>query len=144
GDRGQGRRHRRRRRHEPPDGRQVAAFRHRDRRGPRGRGGRDRARPRARRRRRAALTAAAPVPTYLQQRLPLLDVLRGFALPGIALMNIEWFTRPPGELGDGVPAQAEGLEYATGWLVHVLVQGKFWLLFALLFGAGFMVMRHRL
>ncbi|WP_154659592.1 DUF418 domain-containing protein [Arenimonas composti] len=59
-------------------------------------------------------------------------------------MNIEWFTRPPGELGDGVPAQAEGLEYATGWLVHVLVQGKFWLLFALLFGAGFMVMRHRL
>lgn len=71
-------------------------------------------------------------------------MLRGLALPGIALMNIEWFTRPPMELGDGLPTGATGLEHATGWLVFVLVQGKFWLLFALLFGAGFTVLRQRL
>ncbi|MHC9086577.1 DUF418 domain-containing protein [Luteimonas sp. RIT-PG2_3] len=77
------------------------------------------------------------------QRLPVLDALRGFALLGIFLMNIEWFSRPMQEMALGVPADATGWDYRAAWLVQVLVQGKFWVLFALLFGIGFALMARR-
>lgn len=76
-------------------------------------------------------------------RIDLLDILRGFALPGILLMNIEWFSRPIVELGSGLPAGLEGADWLAAWLIHVLVQGKFWVLFSLLFGAGFAVLQAR-
>jgi uncharacterized protein len=69
--------------------------------------------------------------------------VRGVALPGIALMNIEWFSRWPGEIGMGIPAGLPPADHAAAWLIVVLVQGKFWLMFALLFGAGFAVMQAR-
>jgi uncharacterized protein len=81
---------------------------------------------------------------FLHERLPLLDILRGFALPGILLMNIEWFTRPMVEIGYGIPPSSPTADFVTSWLIVVFVQGKFWLLFSLLFGAGFTVMRQRL
>ena len=85
-----------------------------------------------------AATAAATA-----DRLDLLDVLRGFALPGILLMNIEWFTRPLAELGEGLPPGLAGADALAAWLIYVLVQGKFWVLFSLLFGAGFAVLQAR-
>jgi uncharacterized protein len=91
-----------------------------------------------------AARPALPPPPFLHARLPLLDILRGFALPGILLMNIEWFTRPMVEIGFGIPPSYSPVDHATSWLIFVLVQGKFWLLFSLLFGAGFTVMRQRL
>lgn len=84
-----------------------------------------------------------PTPPVAPDRIALLDIVRGFALPGILLMNIEWFSRWTGELGVGLPADLAGPDFVAGWLVVVLVQGKFWLLFALLFGAGFTVMQSR-
>ena len=36
----------------------------------------------------------APQPTSAQERIQLLDVIRGFALFGILMMNIEFFQRP--------------------------------------------------
>ena len=77
------------------------------------------------------------------ERIDLLDILRGVALPGILLMNIEWFTRPLRDIGGGLPADAATADQVAGWLVLVLVEGKFWLLFSLLFGAGFTVMQQR-
>lgn len=76
-------------------------------------------------------------------RIALLDIVRGVALPGILLMNIEWFTRWPGELGQGFEPGIAGIDHLAAWLILVLVQGKFWLMFALLFGAGFTVMQQR-
>lgn len=73
----------------------------------------------------------------------MLDGLRGFALLGIFLMNIEWFSRPLQEMALGLPADATGADRGAAWLVQVLVQGKFWVLFALLFGMGFSVMARR-
>lgn len=78
------------------------------------------------------------------QRLPWLDAVRGVALAGIGLMNVEWFTRPFEELGMGPTADMHGAERMLSWAVMALVQGKFWVLFALLFGIGFTLQQDRL
>ena len=76
-------------------------------------------------------------------RLGHLDALRGFALLGIALMNVEFFTAPLADIGQGVGPGQGTLDRAADWLVYVLVQGKFWGLFSLLFGMGFVLMLDR-
>lgn len=84
------------------------------------------------------MTATAP-----DGRLHHLDALRGFALLGIALMNVEYFTAPLSELGGGVEPGQGMLDAAADWLVYLLVQAKFWTLFSLLFGMGFVLMLDR-
>lgn len=86
---------------------------------------------------------AALEPVDAGERIAALDIIRGFALIGIFLMNIEWFTRPISELGRGIDPSLHGIDYAVSWLVYVFVQGKFWTLFSLLFGIGFAVMLGR-
>src|SRR5690606_19162568 len=82
-------------------------------------------------------------PVAIRDRIQALDVLRGFALLGIALMNVEFFNRPIADLDGGLAAGASGMDYRVGWLVQVLVRGKFWTMFSLLFGMGFAVMLAR-
>lgn len=82
-------------------------------------------------------------PIDAQRRILALDAIRGFALLGIFLMNVEWFTRPMQEMGSGIAPGTTGLDHAVAWLVYVFVQGKFWVLFSLLFGMGFAVMSAR-
>ena len=82
-----------------------------------------------------SLTDAAHTlrPIASSERITALDVVRGFALIGIFLMNIEWYSRPIAELG-GLPTNATGADWWAGYLIYVLVQGKFWTMFSLLFG----------
>jgi len=82
-------------------------------------------------------------PIASSERIQALDVVRGFALIGIFLMNIEWFNRPIAELGNGLPTNAHGADWLAGYLIYILVQGKFWTMFSLLFGMGFAVMLTR-
>lgn len=82
-------------------------------------------------------------PVAIRERIQTLDVIRGFALLGIALMNVEFFNRPIGDLDAGMPAGVVGIDYWAGWFVHVFVRGKFWTMFSLLFGMGFAVMLTR-
>jgi len=94
----------------------------------------------------AAGTEAAAselTPIAAGERIEALDVVRGFALIGIFLMNVEWFTRPITELGSGVDASQTGLGYLASWCIYTFVQGKFWTMFSLLFGMGFAVMLTR-
>ena len=88
-------------------------------------------------------TPVAFRPVSIGDRIQTLDVVRGFALLGIALMNVEFFNRPIGELDLGMPAGVGGIDYWAGWFVHVFVRGKFWTMFSLLFGMGFAVMLAR-
>ncbi|MCZ8164780.1 DUF418 domain-containing protein [Silanimonas sp.] len=83
-----------------------------------------------------------PIPP-VDTRIDVLDRLRGFALLGIFLMNIEYFGRPLQDYVLGVPAGLQGLDAAAAWFVYTFVQGKFWVLFSLLFGMGFAVMADR-
>jgi hypothetical protein len=82
-------------------------------------------------------------PVAIRDRIQALDVVRGVALLGIALMNVEFFNRPIGDLDAGLPAGVTGIDYWAGWFVQVFVRGKFWTMFSLLFGMGFAVMLAR-
>jgi uncharacterized protein len=72
-----------------------------------------------------------------------LDVLRGFALLGILLVNFEWFLRPLQAIMLGGEPDLSGLDQLTDALVTTLGEGKFYPLFSMLFGAGFALMAER-
>ena len=93
----------------------------------------------------ATLAVAEPdlVPTTATQRIEALDVVRGFALLGIFLMNVEYFNRTLLSIGQGMPRGLTGIDWLASWFVAYFVQGKFWTIFSLLFGMGFAVMMTR-
>ncbi|WP_137171766.1 DUF418 domain-containing protein [Massilia sp. HP4] len=82
-------------------------------------------------------------PVLSEHRLDVLDVLRGFALVGICVANVEFFNRPVAESGNGIPAGLHGLDWLVAFLVAYFVSGKFWTIFSLLFGMGFALMLER-
>jgi len=82
-------------------------------------------------------------PVAPTERIVLLDVLRGFALLGILLMNIEGFAGPLNAALTGVDPALSGADRIADALVYFFVQGKFYTLFSLLFGMGFAVMSSR-
>ena len=82
-------------------------------------------------------------PVAENQRIEALDVVRGFALLGIFLMNIEWFNRPLATFNEGIPRGLTGADWLASWFIAYFVQGKFWTIFSLLFGMGFAVMLVR-
>ncbi len=81
-------------------------------------------------------------PIAVAKRIDIMDVLRGFALIGILMMNIEWFNRSITELGR-FDFTLSGVDWSAGWFVRLFVEGKFYKLFSLLFGMGFAVMLLR-
>ena len=87
------------------------------------------------------ITELAPLPA--SQRIEALDAVRGFALIGICLMNIEFFNRAIATLGQGMPAGLTGIDWLASYFVAYFVAGKFWTIFSLLFGMGFAVMLTR-
>jgi len=89
----------------------------------------------------AALPSLQPVTSG--ERIAVLDVLRGVALLGILLMNIEAFAGPLELAFTGIDTHWQGIDYWADAFVYVFVQGKFFTLFSLLFGAGFAVMAQR-
>jgi uncharacterized protein len=88
------------------------------------------------------MMSVAMQPVAPGERIVVLDVLRGFALLGILLMNIEAFVGPLAA-ASGVDPSLHGIDRIADALVYVFVQGKFYTLFSLLFGMGFAVMAQR-
>jgi uncharacterized protein len=83
-------------------------------------------------------------PVTQAERIASLDVLRGFAVLGILVMNIQAFSMVwaayvnPTAYGDFT-----GVNYAV-WLVsHVLADRKFMTIFSMLFGGGIVLMTSR-
>lgn len=89
------------------------------------------------------IIAPVAAPVEVQDRIAILDVIRGFALIGIFLMNIEFFNRSVGELSDGMPVGLTGINWLASYFVAYFVAGKFWTIFSLLFGMGFALMLMR-
>ena len=90
----------------------------------------------------------ATLPTNLApiahaERIQALDVVRGFALLGILLMNIEGMAGPLMVALLGVDPTLAGIDHGADALIYIFVQGKFYVLFSLLFGMGFAVMARR-
>jgi uncharacterized protein len=80
---------------------------------------------------------SVPAPTSAPERSEWLDALRGFALLGILLYNIQVFG---GFAFRGLMPTHQflgaGLDPGLEFLANVLIQGKFYSLFAFLFGLG--------
>lgn len=85
----------------------------------------------------------APAALLPQARIEALDVVRGFALLGIFLMNIEFFNRATSGIMEGMPLGLAGVDWFVSWFIAYFIQGKFWTIFSLLFGMGFAVMLTR-
>ena len=83
-------------------------------------------------------------PISPQERAQWLDALRGFALLGILLTNIVAFSGhaflPPAAQAQLPWSAADGV---LGYLVHALVEAKFYSLFSFLFGMGFAIQLQR-
>ncbi len=85
---------------------------------------------------------ALSINTPLQQsvRIDMLDAIRGFALFGILLMNLEAFNGPILVAMSGIDPTLLGANRIADAFIYIFVQGKFWTLFSLLFGIGFAIM----
>ncbi len=82
-------------------------------------------------------------PISSADRIGVLDVLRGFALIGICVVNVEFFNRAVAESGSGLQPGLAGLDWLLAFIVNYFVTAKFWTIFSLLFGMGFAVMLGR-
>ncbi len=92
------------------------------------------------------MTSTKPhgIPVAEQDRIITLDTIRGFALLGILVMNIQSYAMPgsayffPHSFGD-----MTGLNHLVWLLGHLLTDMKFIALFSMLFGAGICLMTDR-
>ncbi len=90
-------------------------------------------------------TIPAPAPTRATERIVAIDILRGFALLGILIMNIQGFAMPAAAYSN--PTAYGDLTGANRWvwtLSHIFADQKFMTIFSLLFGAGIVLMSEKL
>nr|WP_244093927.1 DUF418 domain-containing protein [Jeotgalibacillus sp. R-1-5s-1] len=82
-------------------------------------------------------------PLEQQGRIQALDVMRGFSLLGIFIVNMIsfhspiYYYDPYSWWGDSVNAQ-------TYWFINVFVQASFYPIFAMMFGAGLAIQHYRM
>ena len=92
-----------------------------------------------------ATPAQDPAPMPGDARLRQLDGLRGFALLGILLVNIQyWSGWSLMTSAQQVAHSGERVRDVQLFLDHLLLDGKFYTLFSLLFGIGCALQLHRL
>ncbi|MFP4208765.1 MAG: DUF418 domain-containing protein [Wenzhouxiangella sp.] len=83
-------------------------------------------------------------PTSSAERHEVLDALRGFALFGILLANIQFFSGWA-FIGPATRVELSGSSYVIWDFFHLaVIDGKFYTLFAFLFGLGFALQLERL
>jgi|CXWL01.1.fsa_nt_gi uncharacterized protein len=70
------------------------------------------------------------------ERLEILDVLRGLAVCGILIGNVQWFSGY-GMIPSSLAIQTPMIDQVTHFLVHFFIEGKFYSIFSFLFGLGF-------
>ncbi|MFA8433005.1 MAG: DUF418 domain-containing protein [Marinifilaceae bacterium] len=84
-------------------------------------------------------------PLRLNERIEVLDVLRGFALLGILILNILFFALPFSSFSNPtVFGDLTGLNLRVFQFTHIFGEMKFMSLFSILFGAGVLLFIHRL
>ena len=79
------------------------------------------------------------------ERIGAIDLARGIALLGIFLVNMQFFTEPFG-VAIGIPQAPEGsgvLDVLAYYFVFIFCAGKFYTLFSMLFGIGFIIQLDR-
>ncbi|MCG8374557.1 MAG: DUF418 domain-containing protein [Balneolales bacterium] len=83
-------------------------------------------------------------PTTSQERIQSLDILRGIAILGILIMNIQSFAMPGAAyLNPLAYGDLEGVNYWVWVLSHIFADQKFMSIFSILFGAGIILVTER-
>ncbi len=83
--------------------------------------------------------------TTQQERISIIDSLRGMALLGILMMNIPYFSTPYNAGFDlSVRNEFSGPDYWSWWAVYGLFEGTMRGTFSMLFGAGCLLLLERL
>lgn len=78
----------------------------------------------------------ALTPVQATERINLMDALRGFAILGIFIANLNGFSGYREEAQATGPYLLPGLDHKMGFLHHMFIEGKFYSIFSLLFGWG--------
>ncbi len=92
----------------------------------------------------AADTSSIPMlPVQQAERIPIVDILRGFALFGILFVNMAIFSRPIQAILFPVDPAAPWFDQTAEWLIRFLGEGKFYALFSMLFGLGLTLLMER-
>jgi uncharacterized protein len=81
-------------------------------------------------------TGGRPLPVAERERLFVLDALRGFAIFGVLVANVFSFAFPIWSAGVAAGSVGSGHAQVVRLLVAAFVEGKFYVLFSLLFGIG--------
>lgn len=83
-------------------------------------------------------------PVAAPQRLEAVDILRGFAVLGILVINIEFFGLPEALFfNPSVAGGFEGINYWIWYVGYLLFNSKMMAIFSMLFGAGLILMHQR-
>ena len=83
-------------------------------------------------------------PVTQTDRITSLDVLRGFALLGILMVNIQSFGLIDAKyLNPTAMGELQGMSYWSWWITFVFFDSKFMAIFSLLFGASIVLMWQR-
>lgn len=82
-------------------------------------------------------------PVRGNQRVVVLDALRGVAIFGILLVNIELFYGPDFFLLQAGERVLSGVDLVLGFLVSLFLQAKFYSIFSFLFGLGLVMQTMR-
>ena len=83
------------------------------------------------------------LPVAEGERYALLDILRGFALFGILLVNMATFKSPGMYVLPGAPAPMSLVDRVATGVIDLLAETKFYTLFSFLFGVGFSIQLGR-
>ncbi len=89
-------------------------------------------------------SAIAPEPIGAEERIAILDIVRGFALLGIFVMNVPGFAASFFVESDGSHLWPAGYDIAAETVRDMLFDGKFNSMFSLLFGVGFTIQLGRM
>jgi len=87
---------------------------------------------------------AMAAPVSQQERITILDGLRGIAILGILLMNIPGFGLPLAQTSDPSILNETGVNFKTWFVVDLALSGTQRAIFSMLFGAGIILFITRL
>lgn len=84
------------------------------------------------------------LPTKNNQRIITLDIIRGFALLGILLVNMAFFNSPKLFLSSSEIVMFEGpTNILANYFIAIFATGNFFTMFSILFGLGFFIFMER-
>ncbi len=82
------------------------------------------------------MSEAQVSPVSVSDRIEIIDILRGLAVGGILIGNMQWFSGY-GMMPPTMVESSQMLDKVVTFFVHFFIEGKFYSIFSFLFGFGF-------